>query len=132
GITTADGATSRLARQVSFAAYGRVATDPDGVGIAYSAPTGPCRSHAGIHLDEQPDDPGSGTTPLTGTCAIGGTDHPHTIWGTALGGDVIRAGAGDDVVHANNARTDKIDCGPGRDTVYADREDWTRRCERVL
>ncbi len=49
-----------------------------------------------------------------------------------VGGDRVRAGLGNDVVRSNDARRDRIDCGPGRDRVTADRKDAvTRNCERV-
>jgi hypothetical protein len=44
----------------------------------------------------------------------------------------ILAGAGNDVIDARNYRIDTIDCGPGRDVVYADKRDRVRRCERVI
>ncbi len=44
----------------------------------------------------------------------------------------ILAGTGNDVIDARNYRIDTIDCGPGRDIVYADRRDLVRRCERVI
>ena len=45
------------------------------------------------------------------------------------GGDVIATGPGRDVVHARDGERDVIDCGRGRDTVFADPEDSTERCE---
>ena len=53
------------------------------------------------------------------------------IEGTPLWGDVIQAGAGNDQVHANDRHTDRVDCGAGRDTVWADRTDKLVRCEIV-
>jgi hypothetical protein len=44
---------------------------------------------------------------------------------------VIRAGAGNDRVHASDGHTDRVDCGPGRDTVWADRTDKLTHCEIV-
>ena len=53
------------------------------------------------------------------------------IEGTPREGDVISAGAGNDAVHANDGHTDRVDCGPGRDVVWADRTDRLTRCEVV-
>jgi hypothetical protein len=41
------------------------------------------------------------------------------------------AGAGNDTIHARNGRRDTIDCGAGRDTVWADRIDRLAHCEIV-
>jgi hypothetical protein len=43
----------------------------------------------------------------------------------------MKAGAGNDLVDARNGRIDTIDCGPGRDVVWADRRDVVRNCEIV-
>ena len=51
--------------------------------------------------------------------------------GTPLRGDVIVAGAGNDRIHANDRHTDRVDCGPGRDIVWADRSDRLTGCEIV-
>jgi len=53
------------------------------------------------------------------------------IAGTGGGGDVIRAGAGNDRVYARNGRRDFVDCGPGRDTAWVDKSDVVRNCEIV-
>jgi hypothetical protein len=53
------------------------------------------------------------------------------IEGTSSWGDIILAGAGNDSVHANDGHTDRVDCGPGRDTVWADRSDRLTGCEIV-
>jgi hypothetical protein len=68
---------------------------------------------------------------LTGSCLVSGTAGADVIEGTPLWGDVILAGAGDDRVHANDRHTDDVDCGPGRDTVWADRADRLTGCEIV-
>jgi Tol biopolymer transport system component len=68
---------------------------------------------------------------LTGSCAVTGTAKGDVIEGTPLWGDVIVAGAGNDRVHANDRHTDRVDCGPGRDTVWADRTDRLSRCEII-
>jgi hypothetical protein len=53
------------------------------------------------------------------------------IEGTALWGDVILGLAGNDRIHANDRHTDRVNCGPGRDTVWADRTDRLTHCEIV-
>ena len=69
--------------------------------------------------------------PLSGSCLILGTPGNDVIEGTPLWGDVIEAGAGNDRVHANDGHTDRVNCGPGRDTVWADRTDKLTGCEIV-
>jgi Tol biopolymer transport system component len=68
---------------------------------------------------------------LTGSCAVLGTAKADVIEGTPLWGDVIEAGAGNDQVHANDGHTDRVDCGPGHDTVWADRTDRLAHCEVI-
>jgi Tol biopolymer transport system component len=68
---------------------------------------------------------------LTGSCTIAGTPQADVIEGTSSWGDRIFAGAGNDRIHANDGHTDRVDCGPGRDTVWADRTDRLTRCEIV-
>jgi dipeptidyl aminopeptidase/acylaminoacyl peptidase len=68
---------------------------------------------------------------LTGGCGISGTRGADVIEGTSSWGDVILAGSGNDRVHANDGHTDRVDCGPGRDTVWADRTDRLVHCEIV-
>lgn len=61
-------------------------------------------------------------------CGAGGSDR---LTGGG-GADVFRAGAGNDVVLARDGVIDAVACGPGRDTVTADRRDRVNRdCERV-
>lgn len=98
-------------------------TDPRGRVLAYSAQMPRCPGHLGIRI--------YGQGVLTGTCAITGTGGDDVIEGTSLWGDVIRAGAGDDRIHAGDGHTDTILCGPGRDTVWADRTDTLSGCEIV-
>lgn len=91
---------------------------------AYVAP-GPrpaCPGHTVLRL---------GARTLTGSCVIAGTAKADVIEGTPLWGDVIVAGAGNDRIHANDGHTDRIDCGPGRDTVWADKTDKLVHCEVV-
>jgi len=73
---------------------------------------------------------GSEAPTLTGTCVVAGTARADAIEG-APGPDTILAGAGNDVVHANDRSRDVVDCGPGTDSVFADRTDRLRRCEHV-
>ena len=47
------------------------------------------------------------------------------------GGDRISGGAGRDLIRSADKTPDKVDCGPGRDTLIADRLDGVRRCERI-
>lgn len=86
-----------------------------------------CPAHLGIGAFG-----GASPRPLfSGSCLISGTPQADVIEGTPLWGDVIEAGAGNDQVHANDGHTDRVDCGPGRDTVWADRSDKLRGCEIV-
>jgi WD40-like Beta Propeller Repeat len=73
----------------------------------------------------------NGKTPLTGSCTIPGTAAGDVLAGTGSWGDVILAGAGNDRIHANDRHTDRVDCGPGRDTVWADKSDKLVHCEVV-
>jgi hypothetical protein len=61
----------------------------------------------------------------------GNTAAADVIEGAGSFGDVILAGGGNDNVHANDGHSDRVDCGPGRDTVWADRTDRLARCETV-
>lgn len=75
--------------------------------IAFAGPHPGCTDHGAILLDR-----GGRISMLAGTCVIRGT-------------------AGNDVIRARNGQRDTILCGPGRDTVYADRSDVLRGCEIV-
>jgi hypothetical protein len=46
------------------------------------------------------------------------------------GRDRISGGAGNDVINARDGQVDTVSCGPGRDTVRADRRDRLSGCER--
>jgi Tol biopolymer transport system component len=74
---------------------------------------------------------GGAVRTLTGSCLVGGTPRADVIEGTPLWGDVILAGAGNDRIHANDGHTDRVSCGPGRDTVWADRTDRLTACEVI-
>jgi Tol biopolymer transport system component len=71
------------------------------------------------------------TQAVTGSCEIVGTAGADVIEGTPLWGDVILGLAGNDQIHANDGHTDTVNCGPGRDTVWADRTDKLTGCEIV-
>lgn len=59
----------------------------------------------------------------------GGEDEIHG----GPGGDILLAGAGDDFVAAADGEQDLVLCGPGADTVSADRADLVSRdCETVF
>jgi hypothetical protein len=95
--------------------------------VAYSASRPACPGHVGIHRRGV-----SGTSPtLTGSCLVTGTARADVIEGTPLWGDVILGLAGNDQIHANDGHTDRVECGPGRDTVWADRTDRLTGCEIV-
>jgi len=98
-------------------------TDPHGDVLAFAGPVSGCPGHHGIRI--------YGQGLLAGTCAIDGTPGPDVIEGTQSWGDVIRAGAGNDRIHAGDRHTDRIDCGSGRDTVWADKVDKLTGCEIV-
>jgi Tol biopolymer transport system component len=98
-------------------------TDPQGRVLAYSGPRPKCPGHNSIRLYE------GGT--LTGSCAIAGTPGPDVIEGTQSWGDQILAGLGNDKIRAGDRHTDTIDCGPGRDEVWADQLDRLSHCEVV-
>lgn len=101
-----------------------------GVGVSYSAegileysgPRATCPGHFGIVMGGRLE---------TGSCAVTGTSHADVIEGTPLWGDVISGGAGNDQIHANDGHTDRVNCGPGHDTVWADRTDKLIGCEVV-
>jgi len=89
--------------------------------IAWAGPQPSCPGHLSIRIQG----------PLAGTCEVQGTSRADVIEGTPLWGDVILGLAGNDRIHANDGHTDKVNCGPGRDTVWADRTDKLTACEIV-
>jgi dipeptidyl aminopeptidase/acylaminoacyl peptidase len=89
--------------------------------VAWAGPRPSCPGHLSIRIQG----------PVTGTCEVQGAAGADVIEGTPLWGDVILAGAGNDQIHANDRHTDRVDCGPGRDTVWADRADRLTGCEIV-
>ncbi len=93
--------------------------------LAFSGARGVCRGHVSIRVWYDNEFNG----PVEGSCTIAGTSGSDLIEGA--GGDVILAGAGNDSIHARNGHRDTIVCGPGHDTVWADRTDVLRGCENV-
>lgn len=87
---------------------------------------------------------------LTNRCRIDGTPQADRLRGTALrdliyglagndtiagrgGEDDLHGGPGNDVLLARDGGRDRVDCGRGRDSVVADRDDRVARdCERVI
>jgi Ca2+-binding RTX toxin-like protein len=67
---------------------------------------------------------GTGRNVLKGRA---GNDRLH-----AQGKSTYDAGPGADVVQARNRKRERIDCGRGRDHVYADKGDLLRNCEQRL
>ena len=98
-------------------------TDPQGRVLAYSGPRPTCPGHDAIRLYD--------SVTLSGTCAIVGTPGPDVIEGTQSWGDVVLGGLGDDKIHVGDRHTDVVDCGPGRDEVWADKLDKLSHCEVV-
>ncbi len=95
--------------------------------VAFAGSRPGCPGHVGIGLWVD----NTHHAPITGTCEVRGTPHADVIEGSPLWGDVILAGAGNDRIHANDGHTDRVDCGPGRDVVWADRSDRLSGCEVV-
>jgi dipeptidyl aminopeptidase/acylaminoacyl peptidase len=89
--------------------------------IAWAGPRHICPGHISILIQ----------APLAGSCDVSGTPGPDVIEGSARENDVILAGGGNDLVHANDGHTDRVNCGPGRDVVWADRTDRLTRCEVI-
>jgi Ca2+-binding RTX toxin-like protein len=76
---------------------------------------------------------GSGNDTLSGNAGndtLGGSTGNDRISGGS-GKNKYSGGPGDDTINARNRRAETIDCGSGRDTVVADRNDRVKRCERV-
>jgi hypothetical protein len=104
-------------------------TDNHDQALAYAGPVKGCPGHIGLRVRQGAmldEDRG-----LTGTCDVLGTPGADEIEGSLREGDVILAGAGNDRIHANDGHTDRVDCGPGRDTVWADRTDKLTHCEII-
>ncbi len=63
----------------------------------------------------------------------GGNDVIDVQEGTTPDTDTVFGGRGDDLIFAQETdfTLDSVDCGPGRDTVFADPNDLLTGCERV-
>jgi Tol biopolymer transport system component len=116
------GKTSRLGDAAAGVAFSPVADT-----LAFSGPRPTCPGHVSIRVYH--DRTANG--PVSGSCEIAGTPGNDVIDGTGAGGDIIIAGNGNDTVLARNGHRDTVDCGPGRDSVWADRSDTLRGCEIV-
>lgn len=57
--------------------------------------------------------------------------HTARVVARTAASESLRGGAGRDTILDRDKTGDRIDCGPGRDKVVADRKDKLRRCERV-
>jgi Tol biopolymer transport system component len=95
--------------------------------LAYAGPRAVCPGHTVLRLRR---DSGSDVG-LTGSCVVSGTPRADVIEGSPREGDVILGLAGNDQIHANDGHTDTVNCGPGHDTVWADRTDRLTACEIV-
>ena len=60
----------------------------------------------------------------------GGTGDDELVGGR--GHDRLMGGAGDDIIVAGDGASDTVDCGAGRDTVYADASDRLTGCEKKV
>jgi dipeptidyl aminopeptidase/acylaminoacyl peptidase len=123
GLTYLNGRSSLLARTSGLGA----AFSPRADVVAFAGGRRDCPGHLAIRIYQ--DNVFNGA--VTGSCAIRGTAGGDVIEGSLREGDVILAGAGNDKIHANDGHTDRVDCGPGRDTVWADRTDRLAHCEIV-
>jgi Tol biopolymer transport system component len=122
-VTNADGGwhTLKPAKGAQGASYAPGAPHSDV--LAYSGPNRFCAGHDAILL--------YGDRLLVGSCAITGTAAADVIDGTSAGGDRIYGSGGNDTIRAGNRHHDTVDCGAGRDTVYADKGDSLAHCEIV-
>ena len=88
------------------------------------------------------------TTAYTGVTAVSTLEGDDTVRGgpgsdtvdagagsdtvnPGAGADLVRGGDGDDTISARDGVADAVDCGPGTDTVTADRSDVLTGCENV-
>lgn len=97
-------------------------------------------------------DGGTGNDPLDGGAGddslVGGGGADRLAGGAGRdnlsggdGADVIKGGAGknsysagngNDTIYAANGQSETVNCGAGSDTVFADKNDKLKRCERVF
>lgn len=96
-----------IATRLHAAASGGVSVSTSDGAVAFSGARPGCTDHTAILLEAA-----GRVSTLAGTCDIRGT-------------------AGNDVIQARNGQRDIVWCGPGRDTVYADRSDVLHGCEIV-
>jgi Ca2+-binding RTX toxin-like protein len=78
-------------------------------------------------------DGGSGDDVLRGGAGddtLGGGDGNDKLIGGS-GKNLLMGGAGNDRFVVRDGKRDRVDCGPGKDTVSADKRDVLRNCERV-
>jgi WD40-like Beta Propeller Repeat len=122
-ISYADGHSALLLPAAGLGA----AFSPVNDTAAFSGPRPACPGHNAIRVYQ--DNKFNG--PVEGSCRVLGTTGDDVIEGSALAGDVILAGAGNDRVHANDGHTDRVNCGRGRDVVWADRTDSLTGCEII-
>lgn len=73
---------------------------------------------------------GQGRRRITNFCFIPASARSELLRGTP-GTDLVLAGSGDDLILVRDQRRDVVKCGPGRDTVRADRADRLTACEVV-
>jgi Tol biopolymer transport system component len=99
---------------------------PDGTAIAFVG-SRECGARQGVHT-VSPD--GRIRRRLTDFCLIGGSARSELLRGTP-GTDLVRAGSGDDLIQVRDSTRDVVICGPGRDTVSADRLDQLVGCEVI-
>jgi hypothetical protein len=116
-VTTLEGRSTLLH---PTAGLGAAFSPVSGV-VAYAGPRPPCPGHLSILIQG----------PIAGTCEVQGTPGADVIEGSLLWGDVILGFAGNDQIHANDGHSDTVNCGPGRDTVWADRTDKLSGCEII-
>jgi WD40-like Beta Propeller Repeat len=123
-LTNLDGGP-HSSRLIAGAAVGTsyAPTAPHADVLAYSGPNPRCAGHDSIRLLDD--------ATIAGSCEIAGTAGADVIEGTAREGDVVDGLAGNDAIHVNDGHTDRVACGPGRDTVWADKTDRLTGCETV-
>jgi dipeptidyl aminopeptidase/acylaminoacyl peptidase len=116
---------TRGRRQRPVARGANPAWSPDGAAIAYAGDR--CGPHQGIHVVAPS---GRLRRKVTDFCFIWGSARSELLRGTP-GNDLVRARSGDDLVLVHDSRRDVVICGPGRDTVRADRLDRLAGCEVI-
>jgi Ca2+-binding RTX toxin-like protein len=69
------------------------------------------------------------TGPDTADTLTGGDGNDRLIGGR--GKNLLMGGAGNDSFTVRDGKRDRVDCGPGKDSVTADKRDVLRHCERI-